>query len=159
LEYYGVKNKNPKHCIYNAWDEFQNEKIRGTTQIRENLSLCIQTYATLMITEAHPVEAYLRILCSVRPRKSIRVFLLAAITPSATLCEEEYNGTILSRRFKYGLIIREKTSFCQDVFLKKKFFVTMIQFRFFFFVHLHKEKTVFLYKKRRDLFFIFDEYV
>ena len=53
------KNKNPKHCIYNAWDEFQNEKIRGTTQIRENLSLYIQTYATPMITEAHPVEAYL----------------------------------------------------------------------------------------------------
>lgn len=86
---------------------FKIGKIRGTTQIRENLTLCVQPYTTQMITEAHPVEAYLHER-SVRPRKSIRVFLLTAIAPSAALCEEESDVTSLSRRFEYGSIIARK---------------------------------------------------
>lgn len=86
---------------------FKIEQIRGTTQIRENLTLCVQPYTAQMITEAHPVEAYLHER-SVRPRKSIRVFLLTAIAPSAALCEEESDVTSLSRRFEYGSIIARK---------------------------------------------------
>ena len=88
-----------------------------------------------------PRRSLLTHLCSVRPRKSIRVFLLVAIPPSATLCEEEYDVTILSLRFKYGLIIMEATSFCQGVFLKKTFFVRMIQLCFFIFCSFAQRKN------------------
>ena len=112
--------KNPKHRETMLGTNFKIGKIRGTTQIRENLTLCVQPYTAQMITEAHPVEAYLP-LRSVRPRKSIRVFPLTAIAPSAALCKEESDVTPLSQRFEYGIIIARKRDFVKDFFCEITF--------------------------------------
>ncbi len=84
------------------------KRIRGTTQFRENLTFMCTNIHSANDNGCTPRRSLLAKRSSVRPRKSIRVFLLTAIAPSAALCEEESDVTSLSRRFEYGSIIARK---------------------------------------------------
>lgn len=75
-----------------------------------------------MVTEAHPVGAYLRNR-SVRPRKSIRVSLLAAIAPPAALWKARerryFSFSLVS--FYDAFIIKQANSFVKYFFAKNHF--------------------------------------
>lgn len=75
------------------------KRIRGTTQFRENLTFMCTNIHSANDNGCTPRRSLLAKRSSVRPRKSIRAILLAAITPSATLLKDDVDVTSLSHRF------------------------------------------------------------